>query len=189
MSNNRGTLFVISGPSGAGKGTVLKKLFKTAKNLYYSVSATTRLPREGEMDGINYFFYSKDEFEKLISENKLLEYTSFCDNYYGTPTEPVDEMLNNGYDVILEIEVHGANQVKKKRADCVLVFILPPSVEELSQRLRGRHTESEDKIMQRLKEANYEMQQTAKYDYVIINDKVTKAANELYNIIQNTRTK
>ena len=189
MSNKKGLLFVVSGPSGAGKGTVLKEVFKKDDNLFYSVSATTRLPRNQELEAINYFFKTKEQFFNMLQQNKLLEYTEFCGNYYGTPIEEVDKMLNNGLDVVLEIEVQGAKQVKNIRNDCILIFIMPPSVDELKQRLVGRNTESDDKVNLRLIEAQNEMEQVAKYDYIVINDTVERATKELLNIIRSERKK
>lgn len=184
MSSKKGLLFVISGPSGAGKGTVLKELFKLDSSLSYSVSATTRVPRDAEIEGINYYFLTRENFCKMINEGQLLEYTEFCGNFYGTPLETVENKLNNGIDVILEIEVNGAKQVKNKRPESILVFIMPPSVDELKNRLIGRNTETKDKIKQRLKEAETEMRQVAKYDYLVVNDTVERAADELLDIIK-----
>ncbi len=184
MSSKKGILFVVSGPSGAGKGTVLKQLFKLDSSLYYSVSVTTRAPRNNEKEAINYYFLSKDNFRKMINEDRLLEYTEFCDNYYGTPIDNVDKKLNEGIDVILEIEVNGAKQVKEKRPESILIFIMPPSVDELKQRLVGRNTESEEIISQRLKEAEIEMKQVAKYDYLVVNDFFKRAAVKLFDIIK-----
>jgi guanylate kinase len=138
--NNKGTLFVITGPSGAGKGTVLKQVIQSLDNVYFSVSATTRAPREGEQDGVHYHFLTRERFEQLIENDRFLEYARYAENYYGTPLDPVEDHLAQGHDVILEIELQGALQVKKRLPKAVLVFIAPPSFEELESRLRGRGT-------------------------------------------------
>ena len=153
--NNKGTLFVITGPSGAGKGTVLKKVIQSLDGLYFSVSATTRKPREGEVDGVHYHFLTRERFEELIEKDRFLEYAQYAGNYYGTP--PRDpEHLEQGHDVILEIELQGALQVKKRLPKAVLVFIAPPSFEELESRLRGRGTETDEVIRNRLAIARQE---------------------------------
>jgi guanylate kinase len=182
-------LIVISGPSGAGKGTVLKEVFLHDRNLHYSVSATTREPRDGEIDGINYFFKTKEQFENMVENNQLLEWTKYCKNYYGTPKNAVDELLDEGKDVVLEIEVDGAMQVKNQRPDCILVFIMPPSIEVLIDRLVGRDTETDEEIKRRIQKAAKEIEQVAKYNYVIVNDKVKQAANELLSVIKCEREK
>lgn len=183
--SKKGTLYVISGPSGAGKGTVLKELFNIDSSIYYSVSATSRAPREGEINGVNYHFLSREGFEELIDSNSLLEYTSFCGNYYGTPEIIIDEKLNSGTNVILEIEIDGAAQVKKRRPDSVSVFIMPPSFEELARRLKKRNTENEADIEKRLEKARVEISMADKYNYVVINDDVHNAAVNLLDIIRN----
>ena len=147
---HNGRLYVFTGPSGAGKGTVLHRLLDEVPGLSLSVSATTRVPRPGEQDGVHYYFISKQAFEQKIAENAFLEYAEYVDNYYGTPERPGEEQLAAGRDVILEIEVQGAMQVHRKRPDAVMVFLAPPSLEELDARLHGRGTESEEKIRQRL---------------------------------------
>lgn len=185
--SNKGILFIVSGPSGAGKGTVLKELLKLDDKLFYSVSATTRKARKGEADGINYYFVNKEQFKDMIQSDKLLEYTRYCGSYYGTPLEAVNKKLDEGFDVILEIEVKGAGHVKKKRPESVLVFIMPPSFKELTSRLKGRDTETEDKIKQRLKEAEAEMEKTTQYDFVVINDVAAEAARQLLDIIKMER--
>ena len=146
----KGRLIVISGPSGVGKGTVIKELFKRRDRIHYSVSATTRQMRPGEQDGVDYYFISQEAFEKLISEDALLEYARYVKNYYGTPEKAVDEQLAKGFDVLLEIEVQGALQVKRRRPDAVLVFIAAPSFDELARRLRGRGDTAEEQVLQRL---------------------------------------
>ncbi len=180
---NKGKLFVISGPSGAGKSTVIGRLLKQLDKAYFSISATTREPRKGEQDGVDYYFMKKDEFEQLIKDGQLLEYAEFVGNYYGTPAIPVDEKLNAGYDVILDIETQGAEQVLAKRPDAVSVFIFPPSFAILEQRLRSRGTDSEEKILGRLAQAKVECRKAEMYDYIIINDRVETACDEAMAII------
>lgn len=180
---NKGLLIVVSGPSGCGKGTVLSEVLKN-DDFYYSVSATTRMPREGEVDGIQYHFMTKSEFEKLIDNNGMLEYAFYCDNYYGTPRKAVEDMRCLGKDVILEIEVKGAMKVMQSCPDAVFVFILPPSVNELERRLRKRGTEAEDKIIKRLREACDEIKCAEKYNYIIVNGELEKAVDDLKAVIK-----
>jgi len=180
---NKGKLFVISGPSGAGKSTVITRLLKQLSNVYFSISATTREPRRGERDGVDYHFIGKEEFEQLIENDQLLEYAEFVGNYYGTPAIPVDEKLNAGYDVILDIETKGAEQVMSKRPDAISIFIFPGSFEILEQRLRLRGTDSEEKILGRLAQAKIECQKAEMYDYIIINDRFETACDEVISII------
>ncbi len=190
--NDRGLLIVISGPSGVGKGTVRKALFEMPKhNLTYSVSMTTRNIRPGEKDGKDYYFVSKEEFERRIKEGKFLEHAEFVGNYYGTPLDKVNEQLDNGKEVVLEIEVEGALQVKNKVPDCVMIFIVPPSKEDLYKRLRSRGTESEEIIEQRVQKANREFKKAKYYDYIVVNDDVYNAADRILAIIraEHARTK
>ncbi len=183
--NERGLLIVMSGPSGVGKGTVRKALFDMKNhNLTYSVSMTTRKMREGEVDGKDYYFVSKEEFLKRIDEGKFLEYAQFVGNYYGTPLDKVNEQLDEGKEVFLEIEVEGAMQVKAKVPDCVLIFIVPPSKEALYERLKNRGTESEDVIRQRIEKANREFKVAKNYDYIVVNDEVNNAADRVLAIIR-----
>lgn len=175
----RGKSFIISGPSGVGKSTILHKLFERRKNLYFSVSATTRAPREGEQDGVHYHFSTVEEFRKLIEEDAFLEYAEFVGNYYGTPKRYVDEAMDRGEDVILDIELQGANQVHAKRPEVIRIFILPPSMEELERRLVSRGTETPEKIRGRLERARVEFESVHTYDYIVINDDVEHAVNEL----------
>jgi guanylate kinase len=184
---NKGSLFVITGPSGAGKGTVLKEVIKSLNRLYFSVSATTRKPREGEVDGVHYHFLTKERFEELISADRFLEYAQYAENYYGTPLDPVLDQLEQGNDVILEIELQGALQVKKRMPQAVLVFIAPPSFEELEDRLRGRGTESEDVILRRLAIARQECANMDQFRYIVVNDEVADAADRLRAVILSQR--
>ena len=181
---NRGILAVVSGFSGAGKGTIMKELLKQYDNYALSISATTRQPREGEMHGREYFFMSKEEFEQLIKEEKLIEYASYVGNYYGTPSFFVEEQRDAGKDVILEIEVQGALQVKEKFPDTVLLFVTPPSAAELVSRLRGRGTETEEVISKRMEQAVTESALMNKYDYLVINDSLQEAVETMHNILQ-----
>lgn len=178
----KGSLFVISGPSGSGKSTICKELEKE-ENIKISISATTRNIRNGEEEGINYYFLSKEEFERKISENAFYEYAKVFNNYYGTLKDKVDEMLKDGYNVILEIDVQGAMQIREQNKDAVLIFIMPPSEEELIKRLTGRNTESEEQLKLRIETAKEEISYKDKYDYVVINDNLEKAVEEIKEII------
>ena len=184
-----GRLFIISGCSGVGKGTIIKQFIDKNPDVKLSVSATTRKPRVGEKNGVNYFFISKDEFVKSVQNDEFLEYAEFSGNMYGTKKDYVEENLKDGSDVILEIEVQGAKQVKDKMPKSVSVFIMPPSVEELELRLRGRHTEDEESIQRRLKEAKREMKAGEDFDYKVINDNLLDAINELQKIFDAERDK
>ena len=184
----KGSLYVFTGPSGAGKGTLLSRLREQDDRLFYSISATTRAPRPGETDGVQYYFLSKADFEEKIAQNAFLEHARYVDNYYGTLEAPVNEKLEEGYDVILEIEVQGAMQVHKKRPDAVMVFIAPPSFEELAARLRGRGTEDEEKVRKRLETAREELKQQDRFDYVVVNDEIDRAVDEIKDILAKRRT-
>lgn len=179
----KGLLIVISSPSGGGKGTILKELFKRQENLRMSVSATTRAPRPGEEHGVHYFFISKEEFQKNIDDGAMLEYARYVNNFYGTPKAPVEAWLNEGKDVILEIEVQGGRQIKTVAPECVSLFILPPSLEVLEQRLRGRGTETDEVIADRMAQAKGEIECVRDYDYAVINDTVEQAVKEIEAII------
>ena len=172
----QGKIFILSGPSGSGKGTVLKSAMREHPDMFLSVSATTRGPRQGEIDGVHYHFIDDDAFLKMIDRDQLLEHAGYAGNFYGTPRIPVDEALDQGRDVMLEIDVQGALQVMKSMPECVSVFILPPSFEELEHRLRGRGTETEEKIRERLETAKRELPYAPQYDYQIVNGGDIEAA-------------
>ena len=179
---NKGKLFVISGASGVGKSTVLSKVMENRKDLTFSVSATTRDPRPGEVDGVSYYFVSKDKFLDMIEKDAFIEYDAHMDNYYGTPKDQLEEKLSRGH-VLLDIEPNGAFHVKESRPDATLIFIAPPSMEELEKRLRGRGDTPEDQIAIRMERAHWEMDQRSWYDHVVVNDSVERCAEEILNII------
>lgn len=181
---SKGILVVVSGFSGAGKGTVMKRLLEKYKDYALSVSATTRNPREGEVDGREYFFRTKEEFEKLIEEDALIEYAQYVGNYYGTPRSYVEEQLSQGKNVILEIEIQGAMKVNEKIPEALLVFVTPPTVEELKNRLVGRGTETEDVIADRLARAAEEAEGMGEYDYILVNDDLEECVENLHQIIR-----
>ena len=177
-----GRLFIIAGCSGVGKGTLLKLFLEKNPEVKFSISATTRNPREGEKDGVNYFFISEEEFQKAIENKEFLEWAEFSGNFYGTKKSFVEKTLAKGIDLILEIEVQGARQVKEKMPEAVSIFIMPPSVEELEKRLRGRHTEDEETIQKRLKQVERELEAGKMFDYKIVNDNIETALNKLQKI-------
>ena len=180
----KGKLIVLSGPSGVGKGTIREKLFENDKlNLAYSISMTTRPARASEVNGKDYFFVSQDEFLKTIEENGLIEWAKFVGNYYGTPRAYVEKLLEEGKNVVLEIEVQGANQVMSMFSDALTIFIVPPSLEELEYRIRNRHTETEDIVLQRLNKAKYELTLTHEYQYVVENNDLDDTVKEIEKII------
>ena len=180
---DRGRLIVVSGPSGAGKSTVISSVMSKRDDLAFSVSATTRAPRQGEVDGKDYFYISREKFQEMIENNEFLEYAQYVGNYYGTPRQAVEERLAQGTTVILDIEVQGAANVRKSMPDAVTVFLIPPSFEELEKRLRGRNKDSEEKIRGRLEQAKCEYAQAPNYDYIVINDDADVAAKEFDSII------
>lgn len=180
---SKGILVVVSGFSGAGKGTVMKELLRRYENYALSVSVTTRKPRPGEEDGREYFFRTKEQFEKLIREDALIEYARYVENYYGTPRSYVEEKLSEGKDVILEIEIQGAMKVKEKIPEALLVFITPPSVEELKNRLEGRGTETADVIASRMSRAGEEAEGMDAYDYLVVNDDLDECVERMHQII------
>ncbi len=180
---NRGQLIVLSGPSGVGKSTVIARLLASRPDIYFSVSYTTRDPRPGERDGVNYNFVSRPEFERMIADGELLEYAEYVGNYYGTSLKVIRDKLERGIDVLLDIEVQGAAKVRERCPEAVLVFILPPSSQVLADRLRGRSTDSEEVIALRLERARAECRESLHYDYIVINDDVDHAAQELRAIL------
>lgn len=186
---SKGVLTVVSGFSGAGKGTVMKRLIQKYDDYALSISVTTRNPREGERDGIEYFFKTKEEVETMIENDEFLEYARYVDNYYGTPRFYVEEMLAKGKNVILEIEIQGAMQIKAKNPEAVLVFVTPPSFEELRNRLVGRGTETADVIESRLRRASEEAEGMPSYDYILVNDQVEDCVDRLHQIILSERAR
>ena len=186
-TNNKGLLIVVSGPSGAGKDTICQKLIKENSNIWMSVSMTTRKPRPLEKNGVDYFFVSSEEFENKINDNTFLEYASYNDNYYGTPKDKVEEKLNEGKDVILVIDINGAVNIKKIIPSALFIFIMPPDMETLKNRLIGRKTESKDKVVKRFITAYNEVNNYKKYNYVVVNDKVEDAVNKVKSIIQSEK--
>ena len=177
-------LFVVSAPAGCGKDTILNELFKKTDTAGYAVSATTRAPREGEVDGVHYHFLTKDDFSRLIESGGVLEYAEYCGNYYGTLKRSVEDLLNNGKDAVLKIEVEGALNIKKLFPEACLVFILPPSWEELERRLRGRGTETEESIVKRIAQAKTEFEYAVNYDYLIVNDQLETAVDDLIAVFR-----
>ncbi|EHT1793807.1 guanylate kinase [Staphylococcus pseudintermedius] len=185
MDTEKGLLIVLSGPSGVGKGTVRKRIFDDPHTSYkYSISMTTRQMREGEQDGVDYFFKTREEFEKLIEADEFIEYAEYVGNYYGTPVQYVKDTMNAGHDVFLEIEVEGAKQVRKKFPDALFIFLAPPSLDHLTERLIGRGTESKEKIKSRVKEAKKEVEMMNLYDYVVVNDEVDLAKDRIQSIVE-----
>ncbi|NLM11055.1 MAG: guanylate kinase [Clostridiaceae bacterium] len=186
---NSGLLVVVSGPAGVGKGTVVSLARERNKDIVFSVSATSRCPRPGETDGVNYFFVSRERFLEMIREDALLEWVEYCGNYYGTPKMYIEQELKKGHIVLLEIEVEGAHNVKKQYPDCISVFITPPNLEELRQRIIKRGTEPPEVIERRMERAIKEMEHLDKYDYVIKNESVEDSANQLLEIIEKERNR
>ena len=184
MNEDKGKLVVISGPSGTGKGTVIGKILESRANYVFSVSATTRKPRPGEKDGISYHFISHDKFREMIENNEFLEYAGYVGEYYGTPAKPINEYIESGKTVILDIEVQGAGQVMIKKPDAITIFIVAPDLNELENRLRGRGTDPEEKLLARLNRAKLELEEKCHYDHVVINDNASRAAQEIINIIE-----
>ena len=180
---SKGRLIVFSAPSGCGKGTMLREILRD-ENFYISVSATTREPREGEVDGVDYHFISREEFQNLIDNNGMLEYAEYCDNLYGTPVKEVKEQLDKGRNVILEIEVKGAMKIRKLCPEALFIFVVPPSLKELDRRLRKRGTETEEVIIQRVKRAAEEIPYAVKYDYIIVNDGLEEAVEDFRSIVR-----
>mgnify|MGYP004670069341 CR=1 FL=1 len=187
MKMNKGGVFIISGPSGSGKDTVLTELFRTNPNLSFSISSITRGMRPGEREGEKYHFISREEFEEMIRLDKLLEHNTFVGNYYGTPREPVETAIEEGRDIIIEVDVNGAAQIREKLPEAVSIFIMPPSFSELKRRLVGRGTESEDVINKRMASALNEIKRSVEYDYIIVNDSITAAADDIMTVISSSR--
>lgn len=185
---SKGLKIVLSGPSGSGKGTIVKELISDDQFLL-SISATTRAPRQGEEEGVHYFFKTREDFEQMIAQNELLEYAEFCGNYYGTPKAFIEESVKNGKDVILEIEVKGAMQIKEIYPDAIFIFVVPPSLAELESRLIGRNTEAREVIDKRLNRAKEELALYDQYDYVVVNDRLVEAIEEIKCIVRSEKLK
>lgn len=183
MKGQRGLLLVISGPSGCGKGTVIRELLNQSSDIFLSVSAATRSPRPGEEDGVHYFFMSQEQFQQKLQAGEILEYTCYCGNYYGTPKQPVVDHCEKGEDVILEIEVEGAANVCRQYPDAVSIFIMPPSMEELESRLVNRQTEDMETVKRRLDTAREEVKLAGNYHYVVVNDTVEQAVEKIKAIL------
>lgn len=187
--NKKGILFIVSGPSGVGKGTVLKEVFKMRADLHFSISATTRAPREGEENGVHYHFMSREEFAHIRENGGFFENAEFCGNCYGTLNSEVFDYLEKGINVILEIEVQGALQIKKKYPEGVFLYVAPPSLKVLEERLKGRKTEDDETIKKRLDTAKWEITNIGEYDYIVVNDDISVAACEINSIINAEHTK
>lgn len=188
MLNTKNNLIIFTGPSGVGKGTIVKQVFADLNKIEFSISCTTRAIRPGEVDGVNYFFKTKEEFEEMIKTDELLEWAEFVGNYYGTPKDFVFETLESGSDVFLEIEVQGALQVMEKYPEAVSIFLVPPSLDELESRLRARATETEEVLQKRLNKAREEMKSVDKFDYIVTNDDLDKAVESVKALIMSART-
>ena len=186
---SKGILVVVSAPAGCGKDTILEQALKLNGNLFYSVSATSRAMRPGETDGVSYHFRTREQFEDMIKNGELLEYTEYCGNYYGTPKKAVEDMLEAGKDVILKIEIEGAANVKKMFPECVMIFILPPSIAELSRRLHKRGTETEEVIALRLETAKKELDFAKNYDYFVVNDALEDAVSDFLTVVRAEKLK
>ena len=184
MKNQR-KLIILTGPSGVGKGTVVKEILGKDKNIWLSISATTRQPRDGEKAGENYYFLSQEKFKEMIEQNLFLEWAQFAGNYYGTPVSSVDEKIKKGFTVLLEIEVEGAKQIKEKYPNSLSIFLLPPDLLELERRIRNRGTEKEDAIQKRLSRANYEISASNQFDFALTNHNVNETAKQIIKLIQN----
>lgn len=186
-TKKQGLLIVLSGPSGCGKNTIINKVMENNKNIWLSISCTSRAPRGEEKNGVNYYFLSREEFEQEIENDEFLEYAEYSKNYYGTPKKYIKEHLDNGEDVILEIEIQGALKVKEKIKEALFIFILPPNMKELKRRLEARNTEDQEKIDMRFKRAYEEINEVSKYNYVVVNDEVNIAARKVQSILDAER--
>ena len=184
---SKGTVLIVSGPSGSGKDTILKEVFKEIPEIKFSISSITRNMRDGEVEGEKYNFVSVEKFLDMIKNDDLLEYNKYLDNYYGTPRKPVEEVLNNGGEIIIEVDVNGAASIREKLPEAVSVFIMPPSFNVLKNRLSGRGTESEELVNKRLNEALNEISRASEYDYVVVNDALSEAVSDLVAIIKSER--
>jgi guanylate kinase len=186
---NKGGVFIISGPSGSGKDTVMTELFKKMPELLFSISSITRAMRVGEREGEKYNFITRERFEDMLKNDRLLEHNEFVGNYYGTPREPVERAVANGQDMVIEVDVNGAAQIREKMPEAVSIFIMPPSFAELKRRLSGRGTESEELIQKRLASALGEIKRAAEYDYIVVNEDITAAADDIMSVILSSRLK
>ncbi len=186
---NKGNVIIISGPSGSGKDTILSEIFKKLPDIFFSISSITRPMRENEREGEKYNFISREEFLKMLLNDELLEYNEYVGNYYGTPRKPVEKATSEGRDAIIEVDVNGAAQIREKLEDAISVFVMPPSYEELERRLRGRGTEKEEVIAERMRQAINEIKRANEYDYIVVNDKLDDAVNDTISIILSGRLK